>query len=356
MRTAMLLIVISTFAMLGCELSPIPVDVATGPQIPASLSGAALISRSVTAGPAAGISPVQYATVPADAFYDEYSNFYVVPQIAINYNDPLGLFTSDLEQVADGAYTELDGTDGFTRRYTVPWEPAVVFNTNDDFSRWERVEIGAGFSQLRVEQHDGYARGSLFQSEGQGGRAYLEVVKTDIYTYIKYFRLRSPDGDILEGYNPDNTTGFVYFDLFAGISNNDTLERTIGVKRFDSADLAGTRAGDFDYVGDGDLDARMVAVFDNQLLMIRPDVLVPPLEMSVNSGEDPRFSPDFVDWPSSQSETFEASEFADVSFVETLYGLGATPEFVAKSVVNPDYSVEYHENYVDWEPADVGLE
>ena len=295
-------------------------------------------------------------------FYDEYSNFYVVAQIGLNWNDPLARTNEEINDLADNIFIQWDTVSDsslFTKEY-MDDEDGIFYRCNEDYSAWETISVTEEVRRhMRVQQKDGYVLGTLFMTHvgSEGATESLEIIETENYTYIKIFRVRNPDGDSLKESNPENTSGDAYFDMYAGIVKNDSKQRSLGVKRYDATTWSGVMAKDHDYAAVGGIDSYMVAAFDNEQYLIRPAGTLPsPLEIVLSSGDSPSFSPEFNTWPVSQSESFTAADFPGKTDVEKIFDLGADGAYASKSEINEDYSLSYPVDYNEWGPSDIGIE
>ena len=360
-KILILLLLLASFIFFACDGggsssgSIVPVEASSMPDCLAGGSSSSGISR---AGYSEGLSTY-------DDFIDEYSNFYVVGQIALNYNDPLEWTYDDIESIANSSrtsWTTLSGSSLFTKQCQMDDE--TVLNANEDFSAWETVMVNDEVRRhLRVVQKNGYVLSTLMITYAgpEGSTESLEIIESDDYLYTKIFRVRNPDGDSLKSYNPDNSFGadgggFVYFDMYAGITKKDAQEHTLGIKRYDATEMINTTASDFTYEAVGDIDGSMVAAFDDSQLMIRPAVTSAPLSISVVATDNPSLSPEYSVWPDSQGESFDASLFPDQSDVEKIFDLGATAAYASKGQIFTDYSYDYPGSYIEWSPSDIGLE
>lgn len=341
-----LILILISLSFHSCDLfnSASPVE---APGVPSSLTGED-----------ASLGLARISRGAQEEYYDEFSNFYVVAQVGENYNLPLEQINSEIQDYANDSsinWTNLAGNALFTQQ-AVFTDRGFVINANDDFSAWETITITSELRRhMRVVQKDGYVLGTLFMTHAgpNGSNEMLEIIKSDNYTYTKIFRVRNPDGDDLKEYNSNNTSGSVFFDMFAGITMNDELQHSLGIKRYDMTEIEGT-AATHDYTPIGGLDAYMVAAFDTNQLMIRPDNLTAPLEIFVDEGLG--FTPEFTTWPSSQGESFDASLFPGKSYVDALFDVGASAAYSSKGQINDDFTVSYPTAYIEWIPSDIGLE
>ena len=332
----------------GCKEDPPGILPVEPTPIPDALAGNA----------GAGARSISRAALQ-DEFYPEYSNFYIVPQLALNYNIPQADIVREITNLAndpDTEWTNISTDEGFTKSFFIDYAEGVL-RTNDDYSDWEFVAVYASGLRrhLRTTQKNGYIHSRLLiQQASLDTPEALEIIETDDTIYIRSMRVRDADGDPNGYYDPDSAGGTVYFDQFAAITKKDGFERTLGMKMYEHSNITSPIADDPyspDNTSNGGVDARMVGAFDIEQLMIRPDTLTSPLELYISS--NPGFTPEDTAYPSTQGESFDSSLFPGVSQVEKLFDLGITPEFAAKARIADDYTVNY--TFPDWSPSDLNL-
>ena len=236
-------------------------------------------------------------------FYAEYSNFYIVPQIALNNTIPQENLVRDITNLinsTDTQWEEINTSEGFTKSVLIDHAEGVL-RTNADYSDWDFVSIASNGLRrhLRTTQKDGYIHSRLIiQLANLDTPEALEIIETEDSIYIRSMRVRDADGDPAGYYNPDSTGGTVYFDQFVAITKKDGFERTLGMKKYEHSTISSPIADD-PYIPDtstnGGVDAWMVGAFDIEQLMIRPTILSSPLELFISP--DPGFTPEESVYP-----------------------------------------------------------
>ncbi|MDC7227776.1 MAG: hypothetical protein PQJ61_13510 [Spirochaetales bacterium] len=256
-----------------------------------------------------------------EVYPDEYDSFYVVPQVALNY-DASRLYDeiTDLASSAGTDWVSLDSGD-FTRE--VQYDDEHMLRVNDDLTDWEHILVNDELRKhIRVTQMDGYVHTRVFMWHAGGSGLY----------------------------DADSEGGVVIFDEFAAITVKDEedLQRTLGKKIFEHAEIEAPIAGD-DYAVEDGIDAEIVGAFDSEHLMIRPDVISNPL--MIDAGEQGYLESET--YPDSQGETFDAPLFPELDGVEALMEKGFSPEFIAKAKIYENFTYDYE--FVDWTPSDIGF-
>lgn len=170
-------------------------------------SGAAQMSALGSVGALSGDDTPEYVA--------EYGNFTIVPEIALNYNGNMEFVTQFIQQLA----LDFDGPAD-----EVPHK--VVFRTDAEFSHWEIMVDNTGTLtgdrlHFEVQRYSSFTHGRAFfyQTPNETGTKdvdSVDIIETPSHIFTKGVRIFDMEG-----------SSDIY--TFAGITINDSAQRTLGV-------------------------------------------------------------------------------------------------------------------------------